>query len=97
MRYQFTNQARDDLKGIADYTLNTFGNAQAHRYLDAIEAACNALTTTPCKGPPRDNLIPGLRSLPCQSHVLFYTVSDSVITIIRVLHKHMDAGNRLRE
>lgn len=97
MRYQFTDQARDDLQGIAEYTLNTFGKRQAHRYLDNIEASCIALTLTPNKGRLRSDLLPNLSSIPCQSHPLYYVVSGDLLTIIRILHKNMDIANRLSD
>ena len=89
--YRFTPDARDDLQGIIDYTIAHWGKKHAHDYLDGLEELAARLAENPGLGANRDPLIKGLISFPYVSHVLYYVAHDHGITILRVLHKRMDA------
>ena len=53
------------------------------------------LGTYPEAGRTRDDLVPGLRFLPVEAHVIFYQVGEREVTIVRVLHGHQDAEAHL--
>jgi toxin ParE1/3/4 len=89
--YRFTQEANDDLQGIIDYTIEHWGKAQAHKYIDGFEELAARLAENPALGANRNQLIDGLISFPYVSHILYYVSQDHGITIIRVLHKSMDA------
>ena len=89
--YRFTPEARDDLQGIIDYTLDHWGKKQARKYIDGLEELGARFAEQPGLGMNRSDLINGLISFPYVSHVLYYVQQDHGITIIRVLHKHMEA------
>ena len=89
--YRFTPEASDDLQGIIDYTIERWGKQHAHDYLDGLEELAARLAENPGLGANRDPLINGLISFPYVSHVLYYVAHDQGITILRVLHKRMDA------
>ena len=89
--YRFTPEARDDLQSIIDYTQEQWGKEQAHKYVDGLEELAAHLAEKPSLGVNRDTLISSLISFPYVSHVLYYVPQDHGITIIRVLHKSMDA------
>lgn len=88
--YEFSAQAERDLEGIVDYTLEHWGSRQAVDYLIGLEDLAQNLAENSGLGIRRDELIDGLISFPYGSHNLFYIKQAHGITIIRVLHKHMD-------
>ena len=88
--YRFTPEARDDLQGIIDYTLDRWGKEQANKYVDGLEELAAKLAKNPNLGVKHDNLINGLISFPYISHVLYYVPQKHGITIIRVLHNRMN-------
>lgn len=93
--YRFTPEARDDLQGIVDYTVERWGKKQAHDYLNGLEELAARLAENPGLGANRDQLIDGLISFPYVSHRLYYVAHDHGITIIRVLYKKMEAERHL--
>ncbi len=93
--YRFTPEAEDDLQGILDYTIDRWGKEQAHKYIDGLEELAARLADNPGLGVNRDPLINGLISFRYISHTLYYLPQDRGITIIRVLHKSMDAKRHL--
>lgn len=48
------------------------------------------LAENPDLGVLRSDILPGLRSFPCDHHVIFYRVGKSTVTILRVLHERMN-------
>jgi toxin ParE1/3/4 len=93
--YRFTPEAEDDLQEIIDYTIEYWGKAQAHKYVDGLEKLAAQLAESPGLGTARDQLINGLLSFPFESHVLYYLPQDHGMTIIRILHKRMDVERHL--
>ena len=87
--------AREDLIGIWRYTYEEWGEQQADRYLDELEAGIAKLQNHPRLGRARDEIRQGYRSLAINQHVVFYTVEGDVIRIIRVLHARMDPESHL--
>lgn len=62
----------------------------ADRQLDRIDAACEMLARNPHAGPHREDLAHGLRFYPVGNYLIFYTLGDSGITVVRVLHGARD-------
>jgi toxin ParE1/3/4 len=86
---RFSRSAEADLLSIGDYTLRTWGEDQAFRYLDALEASCQMLAENPALGRACDNIRPGLRRMEHGRHVLFYRQVAGGILISRILHQRM--------
>jgi toxin ParE1/3/4 len=86
---RFTQQAEADLMGIASYTLERWGEVQAVRCIDRLEACCERLANHPSLGRPCDRVRPGLRCMEKGSHVVFYRKEAGGILVSRVLHKSM--------
>ena len=82
--------AKHDLKDIYQYGLRQWGQAQSDSYLLAIKNKLWLLTEQPLIGFERPSLLPHIRSLPIQSHILFYRVTARQVEIIRVLHGRQD-------
>ena len=74
---------------IGDYTLRTWGSAQAARYLGELEACCQMLAGNPALGRSCDNVRPGLRRLEHGKHVVFYRQERGGILVSRILHQRM--------
>lgn len=95
MQLEFGRRAQADLDDIRDYSVEQFGIARAIAYLDAIEAAFRRILSFPEIGVARQDLRPGLRTLSCQQHRIYYVVDGDRIRIMRVLHQRMDEGRHL--
>jgi toxin ParE1/3/4 len=87
--FRFSRRAEADLLGIGDYTLRTWGKAQAISYLRDLEACCQALAHNPALGRPCDDVRPGLRRMERGKHVVFYRREAGGILISRILHQRM--------
>jgi toxin ParE1/3/4 len=90
--FKYSSQAKADLLDIGHYTLETWGEAQAGRYLDQIEDCCQLLAENPRIGRAFSSARPGLRRIEQGSHVIFYQETPSGILITRILHRSMLPG-----
>ena len=87
--YRITDQAEDDLFGIALHIAQDDA-AAAERFIDRIHQKCQMLAEQPGMGPKREELASGLRSLRMGNYLIFYrTVSDGV-EVVRVLSGYRD-------
>jgi len=86
---RFSRRAEADLLGIGDYTLRTWGKAQAALYLNEIETCCRMLADNPALGRRSDEVRSGLRRLECGKHVVFYRKVPGGILVSRILHQSM--------
>ena len=92
MRIIVLPAARDDPRDIWRFGVITWGEAQADRYSDTLDAAINGLDVLPYRGPAADEVSQGLRRLVVRSHVVFYRVEGEAVRVVRVLHGSRDAG-----
>ena len=88
--YKFTEKAEGDLAAIIDHTVETWGSAQAVKYMDGLEVLAASLAQTPDLGKAREDLHKGLLVFPYERHLLFYRRERHGITIVRILHDSMD-------
>jgi toxin ParE1/3/4 len=88
--------ALDDLKAIFDFIAGDAGFDIADAYVARMEAACQRLTSFPHRGTPRDDLVPGLRTLAFERRAtIAYMVEAGTVTIQRVLYGGRDIGAAL--
>ena len=87
--------AEADLIGIWVYSFETWGEAQADRYLDALGQGIHNLAEAPRNGYSRNELREGYWSKKLEHHIVFYTFTDVELRIRRVLHEVMDVGRHL--
>lgn len=87
--YRLSRLARLDLFEIADYTLETWGEEQAYRYVDGLEACFHLLAESPGIGRAYDHLRSGYRRLEHSKHIVFYRVDSEGVFIVRILHERM--------
>ena len=87
--------AEADLVGIWVYSFETWGEAQADRYLDSLELGIGKLAKEPTTGAERNTLRKGYWCKRLEHHVVFYTFTDREVRIRRVLHEAMDVDRHL--
>lgn len=88
--------AQNDLRDIYQYGLRQWGLAQSESYLSTIKNHFWLLTRQPLMGTERPELLPNIRSLPIESHTLYYRVTSNRVEIIRVLHARQDPQHHLK-
>jgi toxin ParE1/3/4 len=94
--YRFTRSAQEDLIDIWLYTQETWGEAQADVYQDALHLCCERIAAGQAQAKPVPGL-DGVRSHRCQHHYLFFVEQDSAVIIVAVLHERMSLVERLRD
>ena len=92
MKLLYRPAAREDLRAIYWSTADRWGLKQADTYDEALQTAAESLTENPRRGQRFD----GLRFIPSGKHLLFYTVSDEAVIIVRILHERMHKRAKLR-
>lgn len=88
--------AKTDLKDIYQYGLRQWGQTQSENYLENIKEQFWTLIEHPLIGVDRSELLSSARSLPIESHSLFYRVTSNTVEIIRVLHSRQDPQRHLK-
>lgn len=88
--------AKTDFKDIYQYGLRQWGQTQSESYLENVKEQLWMLTEQPKIGIDRSELLLGVRSLPIESHTLFYRVTSDTVEIIRVLHSRQDPQRHLK-
>lgn len=88
--------AKADLKDTYQHGLRQWGQAQSDNYLENLKKHFWSLTEQPLMDVERSELLPGARSLPIESHTLFYRVTVDTVEIIRVLNGRQDPQRHLK-
>ena len=83
-------RAEQDLIEIWLYTCSRWGEAQAELYFDHLDEGIRRIRRDPELGRRCDWIREGYRSIQVNRHVVYYTVTPSVVNIVRVLHERMD-------
>ncbi|MBV4367676.1 type II toxin-antitoxin system RelE/ParE family toxin [Erwinia phyllosphaerae] len=85
-RIVFTDDAREDLREIKDYSIRTWGKAIAKNYLLSLQVALKLLAENPGIGhDEQENLWPEVFSFPCASHMIYYTAIKGGVLVIAVI------------
>jgi len=84
-RFTRTAAAERDLSEIWEYIAEDNETA-ADKTLREIDAQCHVLGQYPKMGRDRSDIVPGVRSFPVGSYLIFYRETGQGIEIIRVLH-----------
>ena len=90
--FRLTPRAVADLDAIADYTIETWGPAQLETYLMGFNKQGKMLERFERFSGERDDVHPGYRSYPEESHVIFYIINDERVDVIGIPHKSMDVS-----
>jgi toxin ParE1/3/4 len=86
----WSGDAERDIDGIWDYLAAQASIQVADDKVRDLFRVCDRLISHPFLGRPRDELIPGLRSILAHPHIVFYRVAGSNIEVVRVLHQRRD-------
>lgn len=87
-----SEKAREDLNDIWQYiTLDSMENVD--NFVDLIYEKCADLAAFPEMGRRRDELLPGIRSLPVKRYVVFYRIKEDYIEIARILSAYRNMGS----
>jgi toxin ParE1/3/4 len=96
-RLRINPEAREDIRDILQYTLQTWGRAQRDKYQAAILDAMQRLREYPAIGEERDDLGRPYRRLVVEQHVIYYRIEGKAVRVIRVVHTRRDAPRELSE
>lgn len=96
-RLVWSPSAGRDLRRIWRYFARVASEEIADRLLREIAEAAGRLADRPYLGRPREELLPGLRSLLAHPHSVFYRVTDDSIEIVPVLHERRDFSAALKK
>ena len=94
-RFQLRPQAENDLEQIYDYSLQEFGDERAEQYIKDLDTTFQKLANNPSLAKNYAFVRADLLAYRVVSHVVFFNLTDSGITIVRVLHKSLDCGLHL--
>lgn len=86
-------KSRLDLIATYNYIADESGERRAERYLRRLNDAIGYLADQPLMGRARPELAEGIRSFPCDQHVLFYRPIEDGIELVRVVHAKLDLGH----
>ena len=89
MKVRVTAPARDDLDGIWDYIAHD-NPVAATRMVYRIRDRFEMLGRQPLLGEACEDLQPGLRSFPVRPCVIYHSVLNDEVSIVRVLHGARD-------
>ena len=90
-----SSRAEQDLTDIWVYTAEEWNLAQADMYVEELVAGIEGLSSHPEPGYSREDIRAGYRSLNVSQHIVFYTVTEEQVLIVRVLHKSVDVQRHL--
>ncbi|MGH2560956.1 MAG: type II toxin-antitoxin system RelE/ParE family toxin [Thermomicrobiales bacterium] len=94
-RLRLTQEARDDLRDLLQYTFETWGRNQCDTYRALIRRTLRELAQYPGLGRKREELGADLRSFPAGQHVVIYLLNDQELVVTRIMHSGMDIEDDL--
>ncbi|WP_343486760.1 type II toxin-antitoxin system RelE/ParE family toxin [Allomuricauda sp. d1] len=96
-KYVISARAKSDIKSIATYTVENFGESQALKYAQGLKTILRELANDPELGKRyvavKNQMLLKYRY---KSHVIFYHKKDTGIFIVRVLGGRMDFPKHLK-
>ncbi|MDI9223821.1 type II toxin-antitoxin system RelE/ParE family toxin [Pantoea sp. EA-12] len=96
--FKLTDEARQDLVDIRQFTLMNWGSTQSSHYLRRLQHTLRNLSELPSMGKSRTvDIAEGVFSFPFVSHMIYYQLCPAGIIVLAVLHQsrvpeiHLDA------
>tara|TARA_R110001592_G_C13088740_1_gene743256 strand:- start:790 stop:1098 length:309 start_codon:yes stop_codon:yes gene_type:complete len=89
--------AEQDLVDIWLYTFKEWGEQQADKYLDELDASIQLLADQPLICRERTELEPPVRIHHEGHHLIVYLTLGDDINLVRVLHESMDIDSHLED
>lgn len=94
-RFTLSREAERDLQTISDYTVRTWGTAQARRYLNDIYHAIDAVAKNPKLGHLHPDIPAPYLVVASGKHLIVYRVDGAHILVHYVPHSAMDLEARI--
>ena len=94
-RLAVRRRASRDLHEILIFSAREWGLDQAERYVRDIHGAFERILADPALGTTLSLPRGTYRRLNAGSHAIYFTASDTTVTIIRVLHQRMNSDRHL--
>lgn len=92
--YDLTAKAKTDLRNIWNYTEDRWGEQQADRYYRDIIKTIELLAAGKRQG--RVSFVrAGYLKYPVGRHLVYFTIENNRIKVVRVLHGNMDVDRHL--
>jgi toxin ParE1/3/4 len=92
-RVVWHRKARADLLALYDWIAEQADPDTAFDYTSKIEAHAAKLAQFPDRGTPRDELVPGMRTIPYRRRtVIAYRVLEGELEILAIVHGGRDLG-----
>ncbi len=94
---QLSRWAEADLVGIAEHTLETWGDRQLVKYRDLLEQGFSKITRDPFtpRSKEREELFSDCRSLHIGRHVILYRAKGNTVQVARILHDSMELDRHI--
>lgn len=89
-RLMMSRAALNDLLGIHDY-LTDFNPPAAQRFLEELNQKIKWIAQSGATGVPRP-FTPGLRAFPYRERCIYFVVSETTMTVLRILHGHQNVS-----
>jgi plasmid stabilization system protein ParE len=90
-----SSAAKDDLKDVLAYTLDTWGTKQENTYKKLLFKQISSLETAPKRNRLRKELGLNTRIIPTGKHYVIYEVQSTTVTVTRVIHASRNMQNVL--
>ncbi|KAF3888279.1 MULTISPECIES: type II toxin-antitoxin system RelE/ParE family toxin [Nostocales] len=84
-QFRLTEPAIKDIEEIADYIAKQSGLAQSELFLSKLNAKFTKIAKFPNLGRQRDEILPGIRSLPVDNYLILYMSIGQDVEIFRVI------------
>ena len=94
-RLELSRDAVADIAAIGRYTRRTWGAEQARRYNRRLTDRLISLKQRSRPGRTRADIAPSLRSLKSDRHVIYFTLEDEQVLVVRILHESMNPAARI--
>lgn len=96
MTIRLSRQARADLEDIRRYTVEIWGRAQWLAYYRKLVQGFENIVRNPDTGRDRSLFVPGMRSLNCEKHIIFFqclAAAKGKPVVLRIVHqkRHLPA------
>lgn len=93
--YYLSSKADDDIDDIVDYTLETWGESQAHIYVVELYQFLQTLADNPNLGRSASEFSALLRRYNYKAHTIFYEPTKKGILVVRILGQVRDFKRHL--
>ncbi|PAQ08350.1 type II toxin-antitoxin system RelE/ParE family toxin [Mesorhizobium temperatum] len=99
LEVEYRETARNDLADIFRNIVDTGGSADvALKFVLRIEDRCQSIGNAPRGGRQRDDIVPGLRTVPFEhSAIIAYIVSDDLVRIVNIFYGGRDYETLMRD